>query len=303
MDAPKEVRISRSFAAPLPFLKALRPHQWSKNLLVFVPAVAGHRLALDILSQAGLAFVCFCAAASSGYLINDILDAAADRAHPEKRRRPVAAGHLNPAQAIGLSAFIGAAGLGGAFALMPAFALVMLAYLAVSFGYSLILKSKIIVDVIVVAGLLTVRVIGGSVVTGIPLSKWLIMFSVFVFLSLSLAKRSSEIATAPNSGTSSIGRRGYRSGDLALLNAMGAAAAYAAALVLAVYIASPEVNLLYEHADRLWFVLPFLVYWLSRVLLLASRGDLNEDPILFAVSDRVTWLVGCLVTAILIAAV
>ena len=136
------------------------------------------------------------------------------------------------------------------------------------------------------------RVIGGSAVTGIPASKWLLMFSLFLFLSLSLAKRCAETAGSRDLGDVAIARRGYTTRDLPALVAMGVAAGYAAMLVFAIYIGSPEVTLLYRHVERLWFALPLLIYWISRVLLLASRGDLHEDPVIFAMADWVTWLVG-----------
>jgi 4-hydroxybenzoate polyprenyltransferase len=277
-------------------LRALRPHQWSKNLLVFVPAVAGHRFTLEVFGLSAVAFVCFCAAASSGYLVNDVLDAEADRGHARKASRPVAAGQLSARIATLVAAGLAVVALALAAGFSGALAGIVLIYLLLTFAYSLVLKGQAIVDVIILAGLFTLRVIGGSAVTGIAASKWLLMFSLFLFLCLSLAKRCSE--TAGVSGNEAIARRGYTARDLPALVSMGVSAGYAACLVLAIYVGSPEVRLLYAHVERLWFALPLLIYWVSRVMLLASRGDLHEDPVIFAVGDRLTWLVGAGLAAV-----
>lgn len=279
-------------------LSALRPLHWAKNLLVAVPAVAGHRVDAAIWSGLALAFLCFCAAASSGYLVNDVLDVDADQTLRRKSSRPLASGEFPRARALMLSALMGGAAIAGASFLSRDFGLLIVAYLAVSLGYSYFLKSKIILDVIVVAALLSLRVMGGSLVAHVAPSNWLILFCLFIFFSLSLAKRCSEIVTRSNSGATAIPRRGYTIGDLSILTSMGVAAAFAAVLVLAQYVASPEVRLLYSHVDRLWLAVPFLLYWLSRIFLLANRGELDEDPVVFAVFDGVSWGVGCCVAVI-----
>ena len=268
-------------------LSALRPLHWAKNLLVAVPVIAGHRLDAATWSQVGLAFLCFCAAASSGYLVNDALDVGADQTLSYKSSRPLASGELPRGGALMLSAL-----MAGASFLSGAFALLIVAYLAASFAYSYFLKSRIILDVIVVAALLSLRVMGGSLAAHVLPSNWLILFCLFLFFSLSLAKRCSEIVIRSNLGATAIPRRGYTIGDLPVLTAMGVSAAFGAVLVLAEYVASPEVKLLYSHVDRLWFAVPFLLYWLSRIFLLANRGELDEDPVVFALSDGVSWGVG-----------
>lgn len=272
--------------------RALRPHQWSKNLLVFVPAVAGHRFSVAPFAVSALAFLCFCGAASSGYLVNDLLDAPSDRAHAVKNSRPLASGALSPRATVLTAAGLAILSIAGAAAISRDLTAVVVAYLLLSLAYSLILKRRAILDVIVLATLFTLRVIGGSAATGIPASNWLLMFSLFLFLGLSLAKRCSEIAAMRGAGDLPVAGRGYSTRDLPALTAMGVAAGYASALVFAIYVGSPEVRLLYHHVDRLWFALPMLIYWISRVLLLASRGELDEDPIVFAIGDPTTWLVG-----------
>src|SRR5690242_2700658 len=188
-------------------LSALRPLQWAKNLLVAVPVIAGHRVDAAIWSGLALAFLCFCAAASSGYLVNDVLDVDADQTLRRKSSRPLASGEFPRARALMLSALMGGAAIAGASFLSRDFGLLIVAYLAVSLGYSYFLKSKIILDVIVVAALLSLRVMGGSLVAHVAPSNWLILFCLFFFLSLSLAKRCSEIVTRSNSGATAIPRR------------------------------------------------------------------------------------------------
>jgi 4-hydroxybenzoate polyprenyltransferase len=290
----------RSRIAPL--VAALRPHHWSKNFLVLLPVVAGHRFSLDVLSRAALAFVCFCAVASSGYLINDLLDRAADSAHPRKKGRPIASGALRRGTAVALAALLGIAGLAGGWMIGPGFGLVVAIYLCGSIGYSSLLKPFAIVDVVVLAALFTLRVIGGGEATAIPLSHWLLTLSQFLFRALAIAKRSSELAIASKSGEFRLPRRGYGHSDLPALSALGAAAGYAAVLVLALYIASPEVRMLYTRPDRLWFAIPFLIYWLSRVQLLAARGELHDDPIIFAVRDGPTWIALTCTAAVVVTA-
>jgi 4-hydroxybenzoate polyprenyltransferase and related prenyltransferases len=297
--APGERRSSR--AAPL--LAALRPHHWSKNLLVLLPVVAGHRFSAEVLARAALAFACFCVVASSGYLINDLIDRAADRAHPRKKDRAIASGALGRGAAAAVAAVLGIAGLAASWAITPALGLVLATYLAGSVLYSTVLKQFPIVDVVVLAGLFTLRVIGGAEATSIALSHWLLSLSLFLFLALAIAKRCGEVADAAAAGEMRIAGRGYRAIDLPTLSALGAAAGYAAALVLALYIASPEVRLLYARPERLWLSIPFLVYWLSRVQLLAARGELHDDPIIFAFRDRATWIAAVCVAAIVTAAV
>ena len=284
-------------------IAALRLHHWSKNLLVFLPVVAGHRFSLDVLVRGALAFACFCAVASAGYLINDLLDHAADGQHPPKKDRAIASGALAREGALILAIVLAASGLFSAWLIGPGFALVAAIYLCGSVAYSTILKEQAIVDVVVLAALFTLRVIAGSEATAIVLSKWLLMLSLFLFLSLAVAKRCSEVARSVGSGSSMLLRRAYRPADLPTLSALGAAAGYAAALVLALYIASPEVRLLYSRPERLWLAIPFLIFWISRMQLLAARGEIDDDPITFAFTDRATWLAAACTALVFIAAI
>ena len=270
--------------------KAMRPHQWAKNTLVFLPAIAGHQFGPASLGASLVAFVCFCMAASSSYLVNDLLDLPADRDHPTKRNRPLAAGTLPIPTGILLSLALLAAAAALALLLPGGFALVLAAYVAVTLGYSLYLKRKLLIDVITLGGLYAIRVFGGIRAADQPPSPWLLTFCLFLFLSLATVKRCSEMIVRRNEGKDAIAGRGYRPSDLNALMPLAAAAGYGAVLVVTLYLASPEVSRLYTHPVRMWLTCPALLYWISRVLVLSSRGELHEDPVVFALRDRVSWL-------------
>jgi len=273
------------------YVRALRPHQWAKNTLVFLPAIAGHQFSLASLGASSVAFLCFSMAASSSYLVNDLLDLPADRDHPTKRTRPFAAGVLSipTGMLLGLALIVGAAAIG--LLLPPGFSLVLAAYVATTLAYSLFLKRKLLIDVITLAGLYAIRVFGGIRAADQPPSPWLLTFCLFIFLSLATVKRCSEMIVRRNEGKDVVAGRGYRPSDLNALMPLAAAAGYGAVLVVTLYLASPEVSRLYTHPVRMWLTCPVLLYWISRVLVLSSRGELHEDPVVFALRDPVSWLV------------
>ena len=265
------------------WIRALRPHQWSKNLLVFLPALAAH--APGALVPALAAFVAFSLTASSVYLINDLADLAADRAHPRKRLRPFASGALPPAQGV-LAAplLILAAVLIGGLVAGPAFLMALLVYYVATFAYSLWLKRKLVIDVITLAGLYTVRIVAGAAAAGVALSPWMLGFSMFLFLALAAVKRQGELADQIADGRSSAGRA-YEPEDLPVLRGIALASAHAAVLVLALYISSDDVAVLYGRPDALWLVCPILLYWALRMVMKAHRGLMSDDPIVFSVTD------------------
>lgn len=285
------------------YVKAMRPHQWAKNALVFLAMIAGHHFDGQTLLATLVAFACFCAAASSAYILNDLLDLPGDRQHPTKCRRPFAAGEVPVAHGVLLSAALMAAAFALALVLPWRFILVLAAYVAATLGYSLLLKRKTIVDVITLGGLYTIRVIGGLEAAGERQSQWLLMFSLFLFLGLALIKRCSELVMRREAGKDDIVGRGYRVGDLAVLFPAAAAAGYGAILVVALYMQSPEVAVLYSHPTRLWLLYPLLLYWITRVILLSSRNDLHDDPVVFALTDRVSWAVGALSVGVIALAI
>ncbi|HEX9291059.1 MAG TPA: UbiA family prenyltransferase [Anaeromyxobacteraceae bacterium] len=283
--------------------RLLRAHQWVKNLLVFVPVVAAHRLERDLLARAGVAFLAFCLCASSAYVVNDVLDLEADRATPAKARRPLAAGEVTVRTGLLFSAAALIAGCGLAAVLSPAFLALLGTYWAATLAYSLRLKRVPMLDVIVLASLYTVRVLGGTFATGVPTSTWLFTFAMFLFLSLALVKRTSELHHVRLRAAASATGRGYGAADLEVLSHLGSASGYLAILVLAMYISNPDVTRLYSHHERLWLLCPLGLYWVGRLWLLANRGLVHEDPVVFALRDRPSYVVACLGLAVVYAAV
>jgi 4-hydroxybenzoate polyprenyltransferase len=285
------------------YIRALRPHQWSKNLLVFLSLVAGHHFDPQSIFNTVIALVCFCLAASSAYLLNDLLDLPGDRAHPSKRHRPLAAGDIPIANAMILSTVLMLVALGLSMILPGRFTVILIGYVALTLAYSLVLKRKLLVDVIVLGGLYTIRVLGGIAAVASAYSYWLLMFCLFLFLSLATTKRCAELVANAAAGKSAPHGRGYRHGDTAVLFPLAAAAGYGSVLVVALYLSSPEVAALYAHPLRLWLLCPLLLYWISRILVLASRNELHHDPVSFALSDRISLLTGVVAAAIIAAAI
>ncbi|MEM9435423.1 MAG: UbiA family prenyltransferase [Pseudomonadota bacterium] len=281
-------------------LRAMRPHQWSKNALIFLPVLAAHEL--TTLGPVLLAFAAFCLTASAVYVINDLLDLPSDRAHPRKRARPFASGALPPrtglAMAVGL--LLGAALLALAVA-QGRFFLALGLYLVVTFAYSLRLKRELIVDVITLAGLYTVRIVAGGAAAAVVLSPWMLGFSMFLFLSLAAVKRQAELTDQATTGRGSAGRA-YEVDDLPVLRGMALSAGYASVMVLALYISSPDVQQLYRSPTILWGICPLLLYWVSRMVMVTHRGRMTDDPIVFAARDRTSLLVVAACVAVVFAA-
>ena len=279
-------------------LKAVRLHQWAKNLLIFVPLLLAHGLTVGRLLTALLAFCCFSLTASATYIVNDLLDIEADRLHPQKRRRPFASGDLSAFAGLGSAAVFLLLVLSGARLLPPAFYAWLFLYLASTLAYSLYLKRIVLVDVLMLSGLYILRLLAGSAATQTPISHWLAGFSMFLFLSLAIAKRFAELENLRASGAPPRNDRGYLLADLDQLRSFGTAAAYAAVVVFAIYISGLDVMKLYRHPRLLWLMVPLMILWLNRVWLLASRGQLDEDPVAFALTDRMSLLIGAAVAAI-----
>ncbi len=297
------VKVEREFqdraARGKAILKAIRLHQWAKNVLIFVPMVLAHAFYAGVFADAAIAFVSFSLCASATYIANDLLDIESDRRHPRKRRRPFAAGDLSVATGLAISAAFLAGSITIAVALLPTgFLLWLFLYLTTTLTYSLVLKRVVLVDVILLSGLYTVRMLAGAAATRVGISPWLAAFSVFLFLSLAMVKRFSELENARARGQALSNGRGYMLGDIEQLRSFGTASAYAAVVVFSFYIGAHDVSSLYRHGNRLWLITPLMIYWLSRVWLLASRGQLDEDPVIFAVTDRVSLLTGAAVAVI-----
>ncbi len=287
---------------PLDCLRAMRPHQWVKNVLVFAPLIATHETGAGPYLVTTGVFAAFSALASGTYLLNDLLDLPHDRQHAVKRHRPMAAGKTPLLPMSGLGAALAAGGLGLAFGLSTATGLYVLLYLAVTSAYSLALKRKTFLDAVTLAMLYTVRVLAGAAAVAVTLSPWFLAFSVFIFLALAIAKRQGELQGLRASGRSAPGGRAYQAADLPVLAALGAASSFASAVVLALYVHAPEVGERYARPEFLWLACPLLIYWLGRMTLLANRGAVADDPLVFALGDRTSWLTGLGILAVFVAA-
>lgn len=271
-----------------PYIKAVRPHQWLKNVLVFLPMLAAHQLDGQTFLLSLLAFVCFSLVASSVYVLNDLLDLAADRAHPRKKNRPFASGSIPIAHGTWMAA--GLLILGGllAISISPSFLLAMVAYYLLTTAYSLHLKRRIVIDICVLAGLYTARIIAGSVATDVPLSVWLLAFSVFFFLSLAAVKRQAELIDNAERGNLKASGRGYHVDDLPIISMVAIGAGYVSVLVMTLYVNSPAVVELYAHPEALWGVCAVLLYWITRTVMVAHRGNMYDDPVVYAAKDRIS---------------
>jgi 4-hydroxybenzoate polyprenyltransferase len=283
-------------------MRSLRPHQWLKNILIFLPAIAAHDLSAQTWLSAILAFIAFSLVASAVYILNDLLDLSADRDHPHKRTRPLASGDVPLAHGTLMVPVLLL--LGAAFALAVGsweFLAIMLAYCIATTAYSLTLKRKLILDICTLAVLYTVRIFAGSVATGIPLSVWLLAFSIFFFLGLAAVKRQAELVDGLAKGREQAARRAYHVDDLPIVAMMAIASGYVSVLVLALYISTPTVQSLYSHPSLLWGVCLVLLYWISRMVMIAHRGNMDDDPIVFAVRDKVSRICGVLIVGIVVA--
>jgi 4-hydroxybenzoate polyprenyltransferase/phosphoserine phosphatase len=282
--------IGKRAGGPGVLARALRVHQWAKNALLFVPAVAAHAVGLDALAVSLVSFFAFSLVASSVYLINDLIDLSSDRAHPSKRHRPFASGDLPLMNAAWLIPSLLAGGFGLAALISWPFAGVLVGYFCLTLAYSLWLKRMLLVDVLVLAGLYTLRIVAGAVALAIAVSPWLLGFSLFLFLALAIVKRYTELQRLIGLNKMAPAGRSYRLDDLPVLGALGAASSFSAVLVFTLYINSPAVMPLYSSPVLLWLVCPLLVYWLTRLLMLAHRGQMHDDPVVFAMQDRTSLL-------------
>ncbi len=308
--------------APSPlkaWLKAIRLHQWAKNVLIFLPLLLAHAWEPGPFVGAVIAFVSFGLCASATYIVNDLLDLEADRKHLRKRRRPFAAGDLSALAGISVVALFLLSSLSLAILLPHAIAAVsstsilgrpyyflewLAIYAVTTSAYSFRLKRAVLVDVIVLSGLYTIRILAGSAATGVPVSAWLGGFSIFFFLSLAFVKRFAELESlrqrdpVPGPAIAQIQGRGYLVSDIEQLRSFGSASGYASVVVLTLYISNINAVELYAHPNRLWLLVPVLLLWISRLWLLASRGQLDEDPVVYAITDKRSLLMGLLVILI-----
>ena len=292
----KEVMLS-NVAGVKDWRKALRLHQWMKNILIFVPLLAAHQLGNYLLIWQGvMAFLFFGLCASSVYLLNDLLDLADDRHHGTKRFRPFASGRLSISSGIIVFPVLLIGAFAGAALFLPwAFVATLVAYYILTFAYSLWLKRQMAVDVIALAALYTLRIIAGAAAFGLELTFWILAFSMFMFLSLALVKRYAELGDARRKGVTQKTRgRGYYPGDLEMISSLGASSGYLAVMVLALYIHDQATTSLYAHPQIIWLACPLLLFWVTRVWMLTHRGQMHDDPVVFAIRDRASLMVGAL---------
>jgi 4-hydroxybenzoate polyprenyltransferase/phosphoserine phosphatase len=268
------------------YIKALRLYQWLKNLLIFIPILAAHKFGdAEILINSMLGFLSFGLCASAGYVLNDLLDLESDRLHVRKCKRPFASAVIPIWHGIVLFPLLLFASFLIAFWLPDKFVLVLILYFFLTIIYSIVLKKQVIVDVMLLATLYTLRIIAGSAGTGIIPSFWLLAFSMFIFLSLAIVKRYSELQAILQQNKNIPAGRGYSVNDINVLMSLGVSAGMASVLVLALYINNPDASGLYPYKLWLWILPPLLLYWISRVWMKSHRGEIHDDPVVFAATD------------------
>ncbi|SFN93369.1 4-hydroxybenzoate polyprenyltransferase [Bradyrhizobium sp. Ghvi] len=296
-------RVSRGRANLKIWAKALRVYQYAKNTLLFVPVITAHQINLATLGATLLAFLAFSACASGAYLMNDLLDLAADRQHPTKRHRALATGDLPISSALSAIPVLWGFALVASLCISASFLGVLAAYLATTIAYSLVLKRKMLVDVVTLAGLYSLRIVAGAVAAGVVLSEWLMVFSLFAFTSLALIKRFSELSMRQGEGLADPSNRDYRISDLHIIAAMAAASAMNAVTVFALYVSSSAVTPLYSRPWMLWLLAPLLLYWFGRALMIAHRREMPDDPILYAFRDGASRTTVAAMVCIMLAAI
>lgn len=284
------------------WLKLLRVHQYSKNALLFVPLVTAQAFSPSAIFTEILAFIAFSLCASSVYILNDVIDLAADRSHFSKRNRPIASGTIPIAHGLWITPLLFVTGAAVATTVSLKFLGILLGYFALTTAYTFFLKRKLLVDVVALASLYTIRVVAGAVAIDVFISQWLLGFSLFVFTTLALVKRYTELAMRLDQGLADPSNRNYKIGDLSIVAALAAAAGFNSVTVFALYVSSDAVHTLYRRPEVLWLFCPVLMYWIGRTILLAHRRQMHDDPIVFALSDRISYFTLAVAAVILLVA-
>ncbi len=293
--------MSRKSSAFLSYLEAMRPHQWAKNCLIFLPAIAAHQFGMAMWMGLLWTFISFGACASASYLLNDFWDIEHDRKHPAKKSRPMASGRISKRTGMVLAWVLLAISFGIAARISVEIVGVLLIYLAATISYTVFLKRKVAIDVVLLACLYTLRVLAGSFASGIMISSWFIGFCLFLFFSLALIKRAAELIAHNDDTKPMLAGRGYSRHDLPIVEMLAAASGYISVLVLALYIESPAVLKLYHHPEFLWAACIVLFYWFTRILIITHRGLMNDDPVIFTLRDPTSLLSIVLVFVIMLA--
>lgn len=302
-NLPVAGKFERSGASLKAIYKSIRAYQWLKNLLVFVPLITSQQFTnMSAVTNSIIMFFCFSMVASFGYIVNDILDLQSDRAHPTKRERPFASGKLSIQQGALLGIILLALAVVGCLFLPLNAGIALAAYLFLTITYSLYLKTKVMIDIVALGGLFTLRVIGGGAAIETELSFYLLCFSIFIFSSLGLVKRFAELNNLQIRKKLTARGRGYRVEDMIPVLIIGITLGYLSVFVMGLYINSPVVTEYYSNTKFIWFLLPLLTYWLGRLWILTHRGEMNEDPLIFAIKDRTSLLVLIVAGGILVVA-
>ncbi|MEJ7605152.1 MAG: UbiA family prenyltransferase [Bryobacteraceae bacterium] len=282
--------------------RALRPHQWAKNLLLFVPALLAHNWSIAVWSNAMVAFIAMCACSSRAYVINDIVDLEADKLHAYKSKRPFAAGELSRVTGIVIAVLLLFCALALILRLEPLACVLLLTYIVTTVAYSLWLKTLMAVDLLVLASLYCLRVLLGGAATSIAISPWTVTFSMFLFFSLALMKRYAELYNLRAKEETRSPRRGYSVEDMPAISSLGSASAMTAVMVIALYVNGLDVRGLYTRPNLLFMMCVVVLLWLTRLWLLTHRGQMHEDPVLYAIRDRWSLILGGLAIAVILAA-
>jgi 4-hydroxybenzoate polyprenyltransferase len=295
--------LATPYASARPWFKALRVHQYAKNLLLFVPMFTAHRFDLWTFFHALLGVVAFSLCASSVYLLNDLVDLKADRVHPSKRRRPFASGELPIKAGLFLIPVLFVLAVVVSAFISLNFILCLLGYFVLTTAYTFALKKKMIVDVIVLATLYTVRIIAGGIATDVVVSQWLLMFAIFVFTSLALMKRYVELSARLENNLPDPENRNYKTSDLHIVATLAAASGVNSVTIFALYLSSPAVAAAYSRPGALWLICPILLYWFARAVMMAHRRTMDDDPVVFALKDRVSLIAIVSIVALVLIAI
>ena len=292
---------TKSFHHPLLiYCTALRPHQWLKNTLVFLPMLAAHKITSLYFLESFSAFIAFSLISSSVYITNDLLDLGADRIHPRKKNRPFASGSIPINHGIIIAPLLLLLGISVTFFINKFFLIVLLIYYTLTSAYSLVLKRKVIIDICTLAGLYTIRIIGGGAATQIGISFWLLSFSIFIFLSLAAVKRQAELVDLGKRGNLKIAGRSYSADDLPIVSIVALIAGFISILIIAMYVNSPEVLILYASPRILWGVCCVLLYWLIKMVIAGYRGEMHDDPLIYAIKNRMSQFVFLTIAALIL---
>ncbi len=286
-----------------PYVKAMRPHQWLKNILIFLPMLAAHQFNLETLWQGSLAFLAFSLMASGVYVLNDLLDLHSDRAHPRKRRRPFASGAASLMRGSFMAPMLIAAGAGLSAILGERMLLVIAIYFVFTTAYSLWLKRQMVLDICLLSMLYTIRIVAGGTAMSIPLSVWLLAFSMFFFFSLAAVKRQAELVDMRERGEILATGRGYHVDDLPIISMMGISSGYVAVVIMAFYVNSEAMVALYHEPTALWGICFVLLYWITHMVMVTHRGEMHDDPVVYAVTDRLSQICGFFVLLFVVAGV